>query len=234
MSACPNCGQETARTEDWACRWCGYPLTSGSYKKIAKTYKELQEGGSHGLLVEEEEEEEEEYLLPEPTPSPRYRTEPQAEPIEEPVFEPELTGETETAKKFEPEPEAVKEFEAVKEAEPVEVSEPEQVEAAEKVTVDDLILAYEEDSAAADARFGGRVIDVTGVVARVETGDFLDVHFIILASADQRRVQSIRCLFDKKHGAELSKLARGQTVTVRGTYYGSIIDIRLKNCIIVG
>ncbi|MDD5127945.1 MAG: hypothetical protein PHR43_07645 [Dehalococcoidales bacterium] len=31
------------RTLDWACQWCGYPLLTGNYHKIAKTYKQLQE-----------------------------------------------------------------------------------------------------------------------------------------------------------------------------------------------
>lgn len=43
MPNCPNCSQPTARTEDWACQWCGYPLISGGYKKIPKTYRQLKE-----------------------------------------------------------------------------------------------------------------------------------------------------------------------------------------------
>ena len=43
MPACPNCGRETLRTEDWVCQWCGYPLLSKSYKKLDKTFKEFQE-----------------------------------------------------------------------------------------------------------------------------------------------------------------------------------------------
>ena len=45
MPDCPNCGQKTERTEDWACRWCGYPLLSRSYKKTSKTYKQLRDEG---------------------------------------------------------------------------------------------------------------------------------------------------------------------------------------------
>ena len=41
-SSCPNCGRPTMRTADWVCQWCGYPLLSGSYKKLDKTYAELQ------------------------------------------------------------------------------------------------------------------------------------------------------------------------------------------------
>ena len=43
LRKCPNCHREALRTEDLACQWCGYPLTSRSYKKIAKTYEELRE-----------------------------------------------------------------------------------------------------------------------------------------------------------------------------------------------
>jgi ribosomal protein L37AE/L43A len=43
MARCPNCGRETMRTVDWCCQWCGYPLFSGTYKKIDKTYKELKD-----------------------------------------------------------------------------------------------------------------------------------------------------------------------------------------------
>lgn len=43
MPKCPNCGQATKRTRDWACQWCGYPLTSKSYKKVDKTYRQLKE-----------------------------------------------------------------------------------------------------------------------------------------------------------------------------------------------
>lgn len=48
MPKCPNCGQEALRTEDWACQWCGYPLTSPAFKKIDKTWKEIKDGGPGG------------------------------------------------------------------------------------------------------------------------------------------------------------------------------------------
>lgn len=42
MAKCPNCDRETMRTQDWACQWCGYPLMSKAFRKIDKTYRELQ------------------------------------------------------------------------------------------------------------------------------------------------------------------------------------------------
>jgi len=100
MARCPNCGRETRRTVDWCCQWCGYPLFSGSYKKIDKTYKELKDERTGTVpnddeldvedeaideTVSEEENEEEEPEVEEkpaqkPKPVKRARPEPEPEP----------------------------------------------------------------------------------------------------------------------------------------------------------
>jgi ribosomal protein L37E len=51
MPVCPNCGRQAMRTRDWACQWCGYPLLSSDYKKINKTFKQLQEGRSLSIFL---------------------------------------------------------------------------------------------------------------------------------------------------------------------------------------
>ena len=43
MPKCPSCGLETARTVDWCCQYCGYPLLSGDYPKLDKSYEQLKE-----------------------------------------------------------------------------------------------------------------------------------------------------------------------------------------------
>jgi ribosomal protein L37E len=93
MPACPNCGRPTLRTRDWACQWCGYPLLSKSYKKIDKTYKELQE---ERLTVSEESTPEpapqpEAIVKPPPPPKPKKQVTPKTEiqPPPEPAPAPE-------------------------------------------------------------------------------------------------------------------------------------------------
>jgi len=104
MARCPNCGRETRRTIDWCCQWCGYPLFSGSYKKIDKTYKELKEERTgtvpedeldvedeviNETIIEEEHEEEikdeepevEEKPVKKTRPVKRVRPEPEPEPV---------------------------------------------------------------------------------------------------------------------------------------------------------
>ncbi len=143
MPRCPNCGRETQRTEDWACQWCGHPLLSNAFKRIPKTYRELQEERSLDAspiseeepepAVEAEEEVEVESApelapAPEPTPKPlEAEAEPEAPPLPEPVVavEAEVEVEKQPQPLPEPEPEANENSDPVKESESAPVAEAE-------------------------------------------------------------------------------------------------------------
>ena len=202
MGKCPNCGRVTARTQDWACQWCGYPLLSGFYKKIPKTFRQLKEEEPH-----------------EPESSAGEEPEASILPNHVPLMP------THTA---EPEPKQALEPEQMMEPEP----EPEPIPAAKETTVEQLISAYEVDEAAADAEFVNKFLKLTGVVIKIEVNDTLDVHYIVLTSAEKKGPQSVRCTFSKKYGAQLNKLAKKQTVTVQGKYNGSIIAMRMRDCVL--
>jgi hypothetical protein len=112
MPACPNCGRQTLRTRDWACQWCGYPLLSRSYKKIDKTYKELQEERSFSSRAAFAVPEPEPEIAPESDLTQKYAPEPAPEPeikqqrrlAPEPAPELEKERPPETALKPEPAP----------------------------------------------------------------------------------------------------------------------------------
>jgi hypothetical protein len=87
MAACPNCGRQTLRTKDWACQWCGYPLISRAFKKIDKTFKELQEERNLALKSEEAGPEPELEVRPEPEPRPPPPVQPVSRP--EPIARPQ-------------------------------------------------------------------------------------------------------------------------------------------------
>ena len=245
MGKCPNCGRVTARTQDWACQWCGYPLLSGFYKKIPKTCRQLQEEEPHEPESSAGEEPEASILPnhvplmpthtaePEPIPEPEQVLESKAEQVQEPEPEPEPISEP--TQVLEPEPEPILEPEQVLEskAERVQEPEPEPIPAAKETTVEQLISAYEVDEAAAYAEFVNKILKLTGVVTKIAASDTLDVHYIVLTSADKKGPQSVRCLFSKKYGAELTKLTKEQTATVQGKYNGSIIAMRMRDCALV-
>ena len=229
---CPHCGQPTARTEDWACQWCGYPLLSESWEKIPKTYEQLKEEKLHEPEPPVREETEAPILpnhgaLP---ATPALESEP--EPVLEPAPSPEPEPVLEPAPI--PEPEPVLEVAPTPEPEPVPEPAPEPTPAALEITVDELLSAYEVDEVAADAKFANKILKVTGVVSRIELKDSLSVHYIMLTSTEKKLLQSVRCMFDKGHGDELYQLTTEQTVTVQGKYDGSIMEIRLRDCVLVG
>ncbi len=243
MPKCPNCGQTTARTEDWACPWCGYPLLSESYEKIPKTYRQLKEEAlytqeppvteetapspppTHGTLPPTHTPEPEREPMPEP--EPESMPEPQPEPTPEP--EPELAPELESEPVPEPEPESMPE----PQPEPMPESKPELTPTAIEVSVEELSSAYRVDKVAADAKFTNRILKVTGVVDRIVVNDIHDVYYIILTSAEKKEEWNVRCTFDKKHAPKLNRLTAGQTVTVQGEYDGYRINILMRDCVLV-
>jgi len=258
MAKCPNCGQKTARTEDWACPWCGYPLLSGSYKRIPKTYKQLKEEELPEQKPPVLEEPEPIYepepvaeleLEPEPIPEPEPVPEPEPEPAPKPKRKTAPKPKRKTAPKSkrktapEPEPKPAPKSKrktapkskrkTAPEPEPVLESEPEPTPAAIELTVEELLSAYETEGVAADTRLGNKILKVTGIVGRIEVKDTLDICYINLSSAARDLLQNVRCVFDRQHGPELDQLTTGQTVTVQGKYDGSIMDIRMSDCVLV-
>ena len=111
--------------------------------------------------------------------------------------------------------------------------EPESLQPEMELTVDDIISAYEQEGGMADSKLGGKIMKVTGKIDRIEVKETFDIYYITLASEGRPISQSVRCNFDQKHGAELSNLMQGQTVTVQGKYDGSLIDLSIRNCILI-
>jgi len=94
MPKCPNCGRDTYRTEDWACQWCGHPLLYGAFKRVPKTFRQIQE--ERGYSPEPDLGDEPELVQvakakPAATPPPPSSPPPQmSEPEPEPEIEPEI------------------------------------------------------------------------------------------------------------------------------------------------
>ncbi len=269
MSKCPNCGQETMRTEDWACQWCGYPLPVGPFKKIDKTYRQLKEERrcecETAPQVEPEpecepeielkqdlavikaidlevelvgetvgEEEPQEVLKAGGEPEPEIECEPEAEKSAEPEAEPEEVK-AETCEETEEVKEPVCEVEEEKEEpEPeVELCKPEPEPPDMELSVEEILAAYQEDDAAADEKFAGKVLRVTGVVAMIDIKERLDTHYIRLAAGEGDFMQDLQCMFDKKYAPALRELDKGQQATVQGRYNGSLIAMRIVDCVLI-
>ena len=129
MPKCPNCGRETLRTEDWACQWCGHPLLSGAFKKIPKTYREIQGERAYNVRPFSEDEPQPAPVAEvKPAPPSVAEPEPEAPPVPEPAPPPapepvaEVEAEAEVERETEPTPEP--ESEPIVEEKPGTKAEP--------------------------------------------------------------------------------------------------------------
>ena len=121
----------------------------------------------------------------------------------------------------------------------------------------DLIAAYEENAIAADARFNGRVLDITGTITDFSIGyygekqitldgqsltdfmsstadinDMADVEPLLVQVRDfSFTLTSLKCSFSNEQAQVLIGLSKGQVVTVRGVIGDFlIIDILVNGC----
>ncbi|MFC2033062.1 hypothetical protein ACFLUB_00870 [Chloroflexota bacterium] len=250
MHNCPNCGRPTYRTEDWACQWCGYPLLSKAYKKIPKTFQQLQEERRSPVVSEPipeigEVPEPTPMLEPEPIPEPEPAVAAEIEPEQAPMSEEEAVPEMEAASEPEPIIESESEQEPFQETAqevtappiPEPIPEPKAIEPAVSVpgavTVEELDASFQADMIAADAVNRNKVLTLSGVVDKVVVNENHEIYYCILAGLGRKVVWNIRCTFDKRNGAELKRLARGQAAVVQGKYDGYSKNIILKDCVVL-
>lgn len=291
MARCPNCGRETERTIDWACKWCGYPLQSRSFKKIDKTWRQIREERMGGVQYEDKEPEPERkqerverVREPEPVvkprpapPEPQRRPPPRRapEPEPEPEIEPE-PEEVETVAETKAEPESlVSEEQAVEAEEVVEteplIPEPGGAPEAEPVspppaqqrvppqppappppqrpaqpqpgastpsfeaTVEQIRQAYKTDEAGTHEKLKNKIIRVKGIVDKVEVNEARALYKVLLTGSQKgEEFRDVECRFNKGYAGELGKLKVGETITVDGAYTGYVINVILRQCVLVG
>jgi len=113
-------------------------------------------------------------------------------------------------------------------SEPISVPTPTETE----VTVQELCSAYKASNVAADAKYKGKILTVTGVVDSIGE-DILHNPYIRLTSGGKHQACGARCVLDKKYEPELAQLTIGQTVTVQGKCDGRLMNVLMKDCALV-
>jgi len=88
---------------------------------------------------------------------------------------------------------------------------------------------YEANGVAADGKYKGKVLQVTGVVNTIDR-DIMDKIYVTL-KGDQY-FGDIQCFFAESHVGAASQLSKGQTITVKGKCDGKFMNVMLKGCII--
>ena len=113
-------------------------------------------------------------------------------------------------------------------AETTEATKPQGI----KVTAKELRDAYEQNEIAAQKKYDGQLVEVTGIVDNIGDDIFNDV-YITLSTG--KPLRSIQCYFEED--AEIDKVATvisGQEITVVGTCKGlALTSVTVRDCLFV-
>lgn len=251
---CPNCDLPTMRTSDWACRWCGHPLVSGSFRQMSQTYQEVkaerisemvpsETAGTDGpaenaqSATSEGETESAATVSPSPVVDAGVNAAAEIEPTQEIAPEPEPEPVPEVEETLEVE------AEAAPEPEPEQKSEPEPVvkqksrakkdsKTIPEITVTELCTSYQSYGMVGHDEFKDRVFRVAGMVASIIIKDTVEQYYVALTGKKPHPLGDIHCIFGKKDVPELKQLTTGQGLTIQGRYNGFVTNIILADCVI--
>ena len=99
------------------------------------------------------------------------------------------------------------------------------------VAAADLLQEFHDDPAAADRKYKGKYLEVSGVVERRGKG-LGGAPFIILHGGDEQAPIKIECFLNFADEDD-TRLDKGQAVTVRGEYGGRVSHLQIRGCVLV-
>ena len=96
-----------------------------------------------------------------------------------------------------------------------------------RISASKLYKEYNENEIAADEKYKGKIIEVTGVIRDIGN-DIMDNAYITLVGNEY--FGDIQCYFNEK--SVVAKLSKGKRVTVIGSCFGLMINVQINNCIV--
>jgi len=104
-------------------------------------------------------------------------------------------------------------------------SAPQQAAPIGPIPAQDLAEAYNANKIAAEQKFNGRKVIVTGKVLQI--GSMLGPYVVL---GNRSVINGVQCGFSEKDNAELAKLNKGQIISVQGTVTGHIMNVLVSDC----
>jgi len=100
-----------------------------------------------------------------------------------------------------------------------------------EISSKDLAAEYDKNEIAADNKYGGKNVRVTGEVQDMGK-DFMDEVYITLEGKDL--FQSVQVYFDDSEAeGKAAELSKGDTVTIEGECDGMIINVQIVDAVFV-
>jgi len=99
-----------------------------------------------------------------------------------------------------------------------------------QLSATDLYSAFDSDETAAMASYAGKILEVTGAIAAMNTSEEGDINIDLEGGG---LLGGIRCRLDPAETGSAAALSPGQTITLRGQCDGKLMDVELSRCILV-
>ena len=94
------------------------------------------------------------------------------------------------------------------------------------------LQAYDSNEIAADQRYKGKILQVTGGVTSVKK-DILDNIFVTIGTGRQFEIREVQCFFSEEWASKAASLQKGRRITIRGKCDGLMMNVLLKDCEII-
>jgi hypothetical protein len=102
------------------------------------------------------------------------------------------------------------------------------------MTTEDIWKQYSENNKTADSLYTGKVIELSGVLSRVDKNDTIVSVVFVMAADSMFGDKTISCQMYQKHNVEATTLAAGVPVKIKGFCTGyNDPDIKFNKCSIV-
>ena len=98
------------------------------------------------------------------------------------------------------------------------------------ITPADLFAAYDSNEVAADNKYKGKMLKITGTIKDIGK-DILDDAYITLDCGEL--IVSVQCYFKSNQLDAVAELAKDQTITIVGTCRGQSMNVLIKDCVIL-
>jgi hypothetical protein len=108
-------------------------------------------------------------------------------------------------------------------------SKPRRDEAPIIITAPVLVAEYEANEIAADEKYKGRRLQVTGVIDSIAK-DIIDSMYVSLDSGQEFGITNVQCFFDDSEGKYLASLSKGRSLTVTCKCDGKFGNVLLREC----
>jgi len=108
-----------------------------------------------------------------------------------------------------------------------EVSEQEATQPAIQVSATQLYADYEANEIAADQKYKGKVLVVSGTIGDIAK-DIADDIYVTLKGDDV--IGDVQCFFSEAHTSTAAQLQKGQKITVKGKCDGKMMNVILRGC----